>query len=280
MENEYVDYPEDFDFGYDPTQTEPIEFAALIETDLPDSVQLNSSFLPPIGSQGQCPSCVAWASVYGLVTYWMASNNNVDPTSDENQASPSYIYIKVMQGKKEPVNQCEGSSFLNYFPILKGDGGTPNLANAPYTDSPNMGSGECTYLWQNYQNGTPQVDPRFNVTQYAALNTKKIKQIKQALYEGYAIAYGTKLYTDFSTYRGNNLPVPYVGNGILKYGKTGALAGHCMLIIGYDNNCGPNGAFLIQNSWTTSWGQNGLVWMDCNTFVTLAQGQGFYLPNA
>jgi C1A family cysteine protease len=50
-----------------------------------------------------------------------------------------------------------------------------------------------------------------------------------------------------------------------------------MLIIGYDENIGPNGSIKIKNSQGTAWGQSGLVWMDCVTFQKLAQGQAFYV---
>lgn len=66
-----------------------------------------------------------------------------------------------------------------------------------------------------------------------------------------ALVYGTKLYTDWGAYKGD--PVPYVGNGEIAYNKkTGKPAGHCMLIIGYDD---ARQALLIQNSQGAGWGQ-------------------------
>lgn len=281
MSDQILPYPENFDFGYDPSRTEPVEFTVLPKLDsLPAAYSINSAYLPPIGSQGQCPSCAAWAGVYGLVTFWAASNGGGSPSDTTNQASPSFIYIKVMQKNTGPdSNDCAGSSIMEYFPILQADGGTPSMANAPYTDGSPMGSGECGYLWQSYENNTPAIDNAFNIPAYNVVNTKKTGDVKQVLSQGNAIAYGTSLYTDFIGYKGD--PNPYVGNGkILKNSKTGKPAGHCMLIIGYNDNLNNNGtgAFLIQNSWSTDFGINGTIWMAYDTFTKLAQGQGFYIP--
>jgi C1A family cysteine protease len=90
--------------------------------------------------------------------------------------------------------------------------------------------------------------------------------------------YGTHLYTDFGTYDGT--PVPYVGNGIINKKPDGSKRGHCMLIIGYDDTLGtpPNqGAFLIQNSFGPTWGQNGRFWMAYSTFSKLSEGTAQYI---
>ena len=67
----------------------------------------------------------------------------------------------------------------------------------------------------------------------------------------------------------------YWGNGVLLIGKDGKPAGHCMLIVGYDDALG---ALRIQNSQGTDWGTGGYVWMAYTTFQTLAQGTALYIP--
>lgn len=287
MNEEYIEYPADFNFGYDLTRAEDlyVELLPPVE-DLPKAYIIDVEYLPPVGSQGQSPSCVAWASVYGATTYWAASKAGIAPSDPSNQASPAFIYIKVMQLRNEPTNTCTGSTISDYFPIITQSGGTPNLVTAPFTNGSPMGSGECSYLWKTYTNANPTIDSDFNVLKTIGVKTSDRTQIKQVLSMGYPVAYGTKLYDDFTNYRGPNLPIPYVGDGIIKQ-HNGKPAGHCMLIIGYDDNCGPNGAFLIQNSWTNTWGTGmtpssnsaGFVWMDYETFSNLAQGFGAYIPD-
>lgn len=283
MNEEYIEYPVNFNFGYDPTQTEEIPMSTLVaETELPSNFTINTNYLPPVGSQGQSPSCAAWASVYGATTFWAASNAGISPTDASNQASPAFIYIKVMQLMGVADNNCTGSSIGSYFKVIVQDAGTPNLNNAPFTNGAPMGKAECGFLWSNYATGEPTIESQFNVPKIQGISTRDANQVKQVLSMGYPIAYGTSLYDDFTKYKGANLPIPYVGDGGIVPHE-----GHCMLIIGYDDNCGPNGAFLIQNSWTNTWGTGinssstsaGFVWMDYITFSKLVQGQGVYIPN-
>ncbi len=69
---------------------------------------------------------------------------------------------------------------------------------------------------------------------------------------------------------------------MLLYNKrTGKPAGHCMVIIGYDDSIG---AVLIQNSFGTGWGgtvngSGGYVWMAYDTFEKTAQGTALYITS-
>ncbi len=45
------------------------------------------------------------------------------------------------------------------------------------------------------------------------------------------------------------------------------LAGHAVVVAGYDDARGPNGAFLIRNQWGTAWGDNGSIWVDEDFFL-------------
>jgi hypothetical protein len=40
-----------------------------------------------------------------------------------------------------------------------------------------------------------------------------------------------------------------------------------MALCGYDDSKGPNGAFRVVNSWGTSWGDNGYIWVDYSFFI-------------
>ena len=113
-----------------------------------------------------------------------------------------------------------------------------------------------------------------------------LDNMRTIISSGVPLAYGTSLYTDFPKYDGSS--VPYFGNGQLLYNKnTGKLAGHCMMIIGYDDTMGitpggARGAVLIQNSFGSSWGtqwngNGGYVWMAYTTFQALAQGTAIYI---
>jgi hypothetical protein len=258
----------EYDYGYDPTIDEPIEITAPIAPSaLPSSAMVNADYLPPVGQQ-HTPNCCAWASTYGLATFTAAKAGNYKPDTLSLQASAAYIYIEVMKQKGNAQNVCSGSQFSYYFNILKG--GTPTMEQAPYEPS-------CETLWQDYGSQSLDPDSAFIIKNIAAVSAKTPDPVKQILASGCALAYGTSLYTDFPHYDGT--PEPYVGSGVLlKNRKTGNLAGHCMLIIGYDDTVGSGaGAFYIQNSFGAVWGNNGYIWMAYDTFTKLAQGKAFYV---
>ena len=259
-----------YDFGYDPTIDEPIEITPLPALlTLPTSANVNAEYLPPVGQQRPVPSCAAWASTYDLATFTAAKAGNYSPTAPSQQASPAYIYIQVMQQDGQPQDVCHGSKLVSYFNLLA-EGGTSTMADAPYVD-------DCTTLWQDYDGKTLTPDPAFTISGIAAVDAKVPDQVKQILASGRALAYGTSLYTDFPSYSGT--PVPYVGSGKpLMNHNTGKPTGHCMLIVGYDDNKG-SGAFYIQNSFGTGWGSNGFIWMAYDTFTALAQGKAFYVKD-
>jgi hypothetical protein len=250
-------------FGYDPTVQETIEFQAPGERPaLPAAAQVDSTYLPPVGKQTS-PSCAAWASTYGLATFTAARAGNYSPQSPTQQASPAYIYIQVMKEDGESQS-CTGSRMTSYISILD-NGGTATMQQAP--EEP------CSTLWQEYGSQTLSADAAFNVGTVSAVKSTDLASIKTIIVLGGALAYGTRLYTDFPKYDGT--PAVYVGNGqILMNKTTGKPAGHCMLIIGYDD---AKGALLIQNSWGTGWGDKGLVWMAYDTFTALAQGTVLYV---
>jgi C1A family cysteine protease len=193
----------------------------------------------------------------------------VDPSSSSGQASPAYIYIQVLKQLNLKKNsKCVGSTFKPYFDMLNKTG-TPTMETAAY--EPN-----CGWLWGEYDN--PQksypCDKNFKIGNPLKIDVKTdLTALKYWLSQDHALAYGTSLGDNWSSYRGET--VPYITH-TKKKGKDGKLAGHCMLIIGYDDNIG-DGAVLIQNSEGTAWGSDGYVWMAYKTFQWLAQGDAFYV---
>lgn len=256
-------------FGYDPAFEESIEVQEpQIPGQLPAAVLVDGTYLPPVANQGMLDDCTAWASTYGLATFTAARAGNYAPTTPDLQASPAYIYIKVME-QDGHSSTCTGSPFTPYFTLLDA-GGTPTLAQAP--------TGSCATLWSEYGGGsTLPLNAAFNVGQVRAFqNVANLEGIKTILYGGGVLVFATELYTDFGAYRGS--PVPYVGNGIYlpHEGPTDRHAAHCMMIVGYDDHIG---AFKIQNSWGTGWGSKGFVWMAYETFTALAVTVMYVVPS-
>lgn len=269
-----------YDPGYDPSGDAGLVCQKITGATAPPAAYVISpNMLPPAGTQGSpaatgAPgSCAAWASTYDLATAAAARAGGYNPSTPELQASPAFIYMQVIGISAPP---CKGSSLQDYFHRLE-NSGTPTMANAPYVAD----CDELVILYHNPPNPPPN-DSRFKLPFPTVVDATDADSIQQALSQNRPLAYGTGLYTDWGAYKG--VPIPYVGNGIpAKSGKTGKLVGHCMMIIGYDNNMPytdrngqqQKGAYRIQNSEGTGWGDNGYVWMAYETFLALAQGKCF-----
>lgn len=277
-----TDIHETFDYGYDPSIQEDMTcLAPPRPATLPSQANVNPDWLPPVGKQ-TTPSCFVWSSTYGIATFAAAQANNRSPASTDNQASPTYTYIKVLQQQGVLSNACVGGHIAWPLGFLNTNGGTPSVTTAPNETG-------CTDSWTAYANETLQADSTFAVSTWSCVDLKSgggLDNMRTIISSGVPLAYGTSLYTDFPTYDGS--PATYFGNGQLLYKKTtGKLAGHCMMIIGYDDMRGitpggARGAVLIQNSFGSSWGtqwngNGGYVWMAYTTLLALAQGTAIYI---
>ncbi len=266
-----------FDFGYDPSTPEPAPLTTPARpAALPPAASVNSNFLPPVGKQTM-PNCFVWSSAYGITTFWAAQQGNYTPSAAAQQASPDYTYIQVEVSTGVLSDVCVGGQITKVLNWLQQNGGTPSLASAPDIGSSGTES-SCDGNWSAYGPPNPALpaDASFAIPGYQTTTVTGpdgLDNMRTVIASGSPLAYGTFLYTDFPPYEGT--PSPYVGNGIWLYNKTtGKKAGHCMMIIGYDDT---QGAVQIQNSFGTSWGSNGFIWMAYATFQAMAQGAAFYI---
>lgn len=270
-----------FDFGYDPSVAEePRPRPAPRAAALPSSAMVSKTFLPPVGKQ-TVPNCFVWSSAYGAATFWAAQSSNAPPTAANLQASPDYTYIKVEMANG--LNgACVGGQITKVLNFLESNKGTPSLQAAPNNQT-------CSENWTAYgpQGGTISPgSPSFAIPGYSSTTITGpdgLNNMRSVIASGVPLAYGTYLYTDFPGYDG--AVTPYVGSGIYLVNKnTGAWAGHCMLIIGYNDAYQASdgstiGAVCIQNSFGPDWGSNGYVWMAYPTFQAMAQGMAFLIPS-
>jgi Papain family cysteine protease len=289
METIMSDIYETFDFGYDPSVPETIVCQDVPPpTSLPSSARIDRKWLPPVGKQ-HVPNCFVWSTTYGIATVWAAQKGGYSPTSATDQGAPDYTYIQVEEATDVKQNTCVGGGFNPVFQFLMA-GGTATLANAPNL----VGSSSevtCEDNWTAYgPNSQPvQRDARFQVPGHKCIplaGEQGLANMRAIIASGQPLAYCTHLYTDFPSYKGD--PPTYIGNGQWLCNKrTHKRAGHCMMVIGYDDDrvyphvpgdsVGLKGAVLIQNSFGTQWGADGLVWMAYTTFQTMAEGSATYI---
>jgi Papain family cysteine protease len=275
-----ADEPDELtDYGYDPDVPEPgaLEAPGRLAR-VPPAASVRAEWLPPVGRQTM-PNCFAWASVYGLATFYAARKSQTPPTSPDRQAGPDYAYIRSEIANNVADETCHGGQIAKCLNWLQSNGGTPSLAAAP-NYSRRGPTSSCDVNWSEYGSRTIPPDPSFRIPGYKLTmitGQSGLNNLRAVIASGAPIAYGTSLYTDFAHYRG--APSPYVGNGQWAKNRNGKKVGHVMLIVGYnDAYTTTTGAVRVQNSFGTGWGENGFVWIAYDALESMAQGRGVYVP--
>lgn len=200
------------------------------------------NLLPPIGNQGQQGSCVAWGVGYAAGTCTAALSGSINPAN--TSVSPADLYAKLLSYEG---NSCgSGTLVADGIDVMIVEG-IASLAQVPYSDSSCANpSNLSTFLLNGYNT----VDP----TNAAAL--------KQYIYNLSVLPLAIVVYPDFENATGPSV-----------YSHSGAsgdcsLGGHCVALVGWDDT---RQAFRIMNSWGTSWGDNGFLWVSYDTFGIMVQ---------
>ena len=219
--------------------------------------------MPPIGNQGVEGSCVGWAVGYAAMSYEMKKNSGVDyvlPGTDLLNmiavASPEYLFNRINANN----DNCESGSWFvgtpdrrGAFDLLKYEGITPWM-HAPYSDKNGCGNVE------NHKEEVFEVAADFRIAGYAEVKDFKTASLKQLLRDGYPIIIGANLSKEFKASRGVYI---WKDQGVDHTGKHGK---HAMVVIGYDD---AKGAFKLQNSWGTGWGDEGYGWLAYDHFANV-----------
>lgn len=238
--------------------------------DLPRHVD-NSTLpsFPPIGDQQMLGSCVAWGSTYYQATHEYGLLNGANnKNSNDFILSPKWTY-NILNG-----GQDGGLEILSAFSLLQQNGAA----------TWNQFGYDGNYLsWDiNAQDWVSAINFRMNPPQLIAGiggNQQDLTVIKQLLTNGHILVFGT--YIDswvFTKVKSDpQQPSPYAGQLAAAW-MNGYSGGHCMTIVGYDDDVwidingdgvvdpGEKGAFLIANSWSDQWGNDGFVWVSYDAF--------------
>lgn len=221
-------------------------FGASSNATLPASADLTAS-LPPIGDQGQLGSCVAWATGYAAATYTANRQYNWGADTAQHQASPGYLYQELLNADSFP---CGSGTLVATSVNILIQKGCASFAAVDYTDDACPANPGATDA-ENFRIGSfNRVDPQNR------------SAVKGELAAGRIITFGSFLWDDFIPFTGDSV---YTGSGVY-LDENNQHAGHAMAVVGYDDT---RGAYRIMNSWSTSWGDNGFMWMSYETFETL-----------
>ncbi|MBL7905331.1 MAG: C1 family peptidase [Bacteroidales bacterium] len=223
---------------------------------LPSSVDLSSKF-PPIGDQGEYGTCVAWAVGYNLKTALNGIDNQWTASQlaqTANQTSPKDVFWAIPSAEKG--SDCNGTQFESAMNMLITRGGA-SLATAPYTSL-----GDCSQTppsdWTSDASDNKLTNFR-KIADQSNASSMTVENFKAYLAEGRPVAIGAKLGDRFMRWNSDAV-IDY--DTYLNPGMQHAY--HAMVLAGYDDS---RGAFKVINSWGSTWGNAGTVWVDYDFFV-------------
>lgn len=193
------------------------------------------NWLTPVSNQGNCGSCVAFASVAVL---------------EGQYAIDSKLSWLKPQFSQQMLFDCgEGSCAVGWLPEwatyqLK-KSGTVDLSCAPYQLGATGKNGQCLENYCENQN-----ERTIKITSSSTPSTRfggSDKKVKEALKQGPLLT-TMNAREDFLYYKG----------GIYKAKTSKKAGGHAVALVGFDDE---KKAWLIKNSWGEDWGESGYAWI-------------------
>lgn len=221
-------------------------------------------YFPPIRDQGPLGSCVAFVSTYTQLSYMNAIQRDLDisdPARDTDKFSPKWTYNLINDGADLGAYLTDGYDLLEKH-------GAATWAEFPYDDDYRAWCLDPG-VWRN---ALPvRTDPRVWF-----FHASSLTEIKQLLNNGYVFAFGTYIASwniqAFQDDPTTDADDPEVGKPVGCW-VSGSAGSHAMVAVGYNdavwvdiNGNGlieerEKGALKIANSWGTSWGDGGFIWL-------------------
>ncbi len=230
---------------------------------------------PAVRDQGQIGSCTGFCGAEAYEIMYRYKNGSFPVT-----LSPLFVYYE------ERVNINGGS--------ITSDPGA-NMVNIGQVFDKYGVSTEALYAYPAataYPTSTAYRTPpssaaisaalSYKASSYTSISSGDTAAVKNCLRHNIPVMMGLNIYDNTRTYKyfeGLNTTSytynPLTSSGALASGVK-LLGGHATPIVGYDDT---KKAFLVQNSWSASWGLNGFYYMPYSVFMStkiVPQGSLYY----
>ena len=202
----------------------------------------NSDLAPPIGNQGQLPTCVGWA-VHGAL-YAAQKRSEFDP--ERHSILASHYWSRASHGS---ATQLSGTWVRSYMAAMNRFGFARDSA-WPYNDRVTLGPWKRNPPWQVYMAAADQRKP-LEYRRIFESGAAKVDAVKRALFARSMVVFGTDLDATFYEVRADHLPLPPP--------RGQSIGGHAMYIVAHNND-----VFYVNNSWGTGWGDGGSFQMSAD----------------
>jgi len=224
---------------------------------VPRAVSLRQ-YSPVPESQGQYGTCTGWATAFAARTIAesIALNRTDQRQNTANVFSPIFAYKGYYSLRGINPTGHEGAVISYVLDFIRNVGAVkrpgfetnanfPSILLTQYANSQRYPISGYVRLFSNPLGAPGTVDER-------------VAPVKKSLADKKPVVIGMNTPPSFHQ-RGTEVWRPYE-NPNNRYG------GHAMCVIGYDDNK-YGGAFEVQNSWGTDWGDKGYIWIPYNDFA-------------
>ena len=215
---------------------------------VPAAVSLKA-FAPIPENQGDHGTCTSWAAAYCGRTILQAIKNNWKDVNliTKNAYSAPFLFRML----KPDDSICSGgSSVAEAFLVMK-DYGSLKSASTPGLCLPKITSAQLENALSEKIKDYMRI---FNTEDASQI---KVQSVRKSISEMKPVVIGMIC------------PESFMFSGVVWEPKEEPLktyGGHAMCVVGYDDTK-YGGAFEIQNSWGTSWGNKGYVWIKYADFA-------------
>ncbi len=209
------------------------EIAVLEEQRLPEAFDWRDyDGCTPVRNQGGCGSCWAFAAI-GTVECALLINEDISTDLSEQ-------WLVSCTG----AGLCAGGWHAEVYPYVSCNGSTDSCG-----DSGAVPESEFPYVSYDAPCGCPYSYP-FCIGGWSYLGSEvaSVSQIKQAIYQHGPVAVGVYASDAFQAYNG----------GVFNNCQDDTL-NHAVVLVGWDDNQGSNGVWMLRNSWGVWWGESGYM---------------------
>jgi len=187
-----------------------------------------------VKNQGQCGSCWSFSATGSTEGAWFLKKGSLVSLSEQN-----LVDCSTAQGNQG----CNGGLMDQAFQYVISNGGIDTESSYPYTAT---GPNSCQYSANNIG---------ATLTSFTDVSSGDENALKNAVSKTPVSVAIDASNESFQLYQSGVYNEPACSSTQLDHG---------VLAVGYDTTSDGTAYWIVKNSWGTSWGQNGYIWMSRN----------------